>query len=222
MNLRGEVINGRLEELLENDLKEMNDYPNHKDELLTTFVDLKHSFIITQNRVFTRVLDMLNLYISKSKYELTKEEENDVRENFIKYAKLLIETNQKAIDKLFKGREVSGSELVKLYDKDILLDLINRADKKDRVNLQSFLISPYKYYDLFGSRLEDEYQKYNNDILNSIMTFAEATERWGLADSTLRKLVTTDKLQEGVDYRKSGKVWLITKEAMKRIYGEPK
>ena len=54
------------------------------------------------------------------------------------------------------------------------------------------------------------------------MTFAEATERWGLADSTLRKLVTTDKLQEGIDYRKSGKVWLITKKAMKKVYGEPK
>ncbi|WP_346905947.1 helix-turn-helix domain-containing protein [Clostridium sp.] len=58
--------------------------------------------------------------------------------------------------------------------------------------------------------------------ITRVMTFAEATERWGLADSTLRKLVTTDKLQEGIDYRKSGKVWLITEEAMKRVYGEEK
>lgn len=58
--------------------------------------------------------------------------------------------------------------------------------------------------------------------INEVMTFAEATQRWGLADSTLRKLATTNKLLEGLDFRKSGKVWLITKEAMERIYGEEK
>lgn len=51
------------------------------------------------------------------------------------------------------------------------------------------------------------------------MTFSEATEKWGLADSTLRKMTTTDKLKEGIDYRKSGKVWLITNDAMERVYG---
>jgi hypothetical protein len=61
-----------------------------------------------------------------------------------------------------------------------------------------------------------------NNILDKIMTFAEATEKWGLADSTLRKLATTDKIKEGIDYRKSGKVWIITEDAMQRIYGEPK
>lgn len=59
-------------------------------------------------------------------------------------------------------------------------------------------------------------------LLTEVYTFAEATMRWGLADSTLRKLVTTDKLVEGIDYRKSGKVWLISENAMIKIYGEPK
>ena len=56
--------------------------------------------------------------------------------------------------------------------------------------------------------------------LDAVMTFAEATEKWGLADSTLRKLVKTNKLTENVDYRKSGKVWLITREAMEKVYGK--
>ncbi|WP_297425811.1 helix-turn-helix domain-containing protein [Clostridium sp.] len=47
-------------------------------------------------------------------------------------------------------------------------------------------------------------------------------KKWGLSDSTLRKMATTNKLIEGVDYSKSGKVWLITKDAMRRVYGEPK
>jgi hypothetical protein len=59
-------------------------------------------------------------------------------------------------------------------------------------------------------------------MINVVMTFAEASEKWELDDSTLRKLVTTNKLAEGTDYRKSGKVWLITKEAMIKVYGYPK
>ena len=55
-----------------------------------------------------------------------------------------------------------------------------------------------------------------------IMTFAEASERWGLSDSTLRMAIKRGTLKEGKDYRKSGKVWLITKEAMQEKYGNEK
>lgn len=61
----------------------------------------------------------------------------------------------------------------------------------------------------------------NRNILNEVLTFKEATEKWGLGESTLRSTVNTNKLKEGIDYRKSGKVWLITKAAMLREYGEP-
>lgn len=57
-------------------------------------------------------------------------------------------------------------------------------------------------------------------MIENILTFKEASEKWGLNDSTLRKLVTTDKLKEGIDYRKSGNVWLITKKAMESLYGK--
>jgi len=57
-------------------------------------------------------------------------------------------------------------------------------------------------------------------MLNEIMSFMEAATIWGLNDSTLRKLVNTSKVVEGVDYKKSGNVWLITRDCMVRIYGE--
>lgn len=57
--------------------------------------------------------------------------------------------------------------------------------------------------------------------LNGIYSFSEASEKWGLDSSTLRKLVKTPKVTEGVDYKKSGKVWLVTDDCMRRIYGEP-
>lgn len=60
------------------------------------------------------------------------------------------------------------------------------------------------------------------NTLYEVFSFAEATLLWGLKDSTLRKLVKTDRIKEGTDYRKSGGVWIITKEAMLRLYGEQK
>lgn len=55
-----------------------------------------------------------------------------------------------------------------------------------------------------------------------IMTFAEASTLWELSDSALRHMIKTPKLQQEIDYRKSGCVWLITKQAMTRLYGKIK
>lgn len=56
---------------------------------------------------------------------------------------------------------------------------------------------------------------------NIVMTFAEASKRWSLGESTLRSTIKTDRLEEGIDYWKSGGTWLITEDAMIRIYGYP-
>ena len=69
-------------------------------------------------------------------------------------------------------------------------------------------------------KLDKEPQYYSNVELDNVMTLVEATEKWGLADSTLRKLMTTDKLVTGIDYKKSGRATLITKRAMTKIYGD--
>ncbi len=54
------------------------------------------------------------------------------------------------------------------------------------------------------------------------MSFKEATYLWGLNESTLRKAIVYGKLINNVDVCKFGKQWIITMEAMKREYGEPK
>ena len=44
---------------------------------------------------------------------------------------------------------------------------------------------------------------------------------WGLGESTLRAAFNNnDKRFMDEDYRKSGKVWLVKRSAMYRIYGE--
>lgn len=48
-----------------------------------------------------------------------------------------------------------------------------------------------------------------------------ATELWGLSESTLRKAVAYGKIVSGVDARKFGKQWVVTRRAMERDYGLP-
>lgn len=56
---------------------------------------------------------------------------------------------------------------------------------------------------------------------DGLMSFADASELWGLSESTLRKAVSYGKIVAGVDARKFGKQWIVTYDAMVREYGEP-
>ena len=57
---------------------------------------------------------------------------------------------------------------------------------------------------------------------DGLMAFTDATQLWGLNESTLRKAIAYGKLVSGVDACKYGKQWVISTEAMKREYGQPK
>ena len=57
---------------------------------------------------------------------------------------------------------------------------------------------------------------------HGLMAFSDATQLWGLNESTLRKAITYGKLINGVDVCKYGKQWVISFDAMVREYGQPK
>ncbi len=54
---------------------------------------------------------------------------------------------------------------------------------------------------------------------DGLMAFSDATELWGLNESTLRKAIAYGKLVNGVDVCKFGKQWVVSIEAMQREYG---
>lgn len=57
------------------------------------------------------------------------------------------------------------------------------------------------------------------NVLNEVYTLKEASKLYGLGESTLRSTtIKSKRLVEGIDFRRSGKVWLITKAAMDRLY----
>ena len=57
---------------------------------------------------------------------------------------------------------------------------------------------------------------------DGLMAFSDATELWALNESTLRKAISYGKLVEGVDVCKFGKQWVVSMNAMRREYGEPR
>ena len=57
---------------------------------------------------------------------------------------------------------------------------------------------------------------------DGLMAFSDATDIWGLNESTLRKAIIYGKLINGIDVCKFGKQWVVSTIAMKREYGQPK
>ena len=54
---------------------------------------------------------------------------------------------------------------------------------------------------------------------DGLISFSDASELWGLSESTLRKAVAYGKIVPGVDARKYGKQWIVNRGAMLREYG---
>lgn len=60
-----------------------------------------------------------------------------------------------------------------------------------------------------------------NTPFDGLISMADATNIWGLNESTLRKAISYGKLKNGVDVCKYGKQWVVSLESMIREYGNP-
>jgi hypothetical protein len=59
------------------------------------------------------------------------------------------------------------------------------------------------------------------NILDEVLTIAEASKMYDKDTSTLRRNFDRGaSFKHGVDVRKAGRVWLVTKAAMEREYGQ--
>ena len=64
-----------------------------------------------------------------------------------------------------------------------------------------------------------EHGKQIETPFDGLMSFADASQLWGLHESTLRKAVVYGKLSNGIDVCKFGKQWVVSAKAMEREYG---
>ena len=115
----------------------------------------------------------------------------------------------------------------KLYDVKPLFDKIS--------NFRYFEEYPEEFYNvsvdvggygiIWGDELDlscDELWEHGEQVdtpFDGLMAFSDATELWGLHESTLRKAIAYGKLVNGVDVCKFGKQWVVSAEAMQREYG---
>ena len=51
-----------------------------------------------------------------------------------------------------------------------------------------------------------------------LLSAAEAAEIWGIDPSAIRKAIIDGRLTEGLDCRKFGKQWVVTADAMHRVF----
>jgi hypothetical protein len=56
--------------------------------------------------------------------------------------------------------------------------------------------------------------------LNDVLTGPEAAKLWGLGESTVRNAAAAGKFNDN-EARRAGKNWLITRQGMERVFGEP-
>lgn len=59
-----------------------------------------------------------------------------------------------------------------------------------------------------------------NSSLDDVLTVTEAAEKWGITEGAIRASIKSRRFIPYIDYRKAGRITLITSEAMERIYGE--
>lgn len=78
---------------------------------------------------------------------------------------------------------------------------------------------------IWGDELDlscDELWKHGVTVetpFDGLLALSDATELWGLNESTLRKAIAYGKLVNGVDVCKFGKQWVISMAALQREYG---
>ena len=114
---------------------------------------------------------------------------------------------------------VNGATGGTAYNGDCIVDLTENLSVAGKiVNGDIVIDDDAKIYDPEG--------EYGSDgttfEINNIMTVSEAAEIWGITEGAIRKAIKSGKFIPNIDYRKAGRITLICREAMERVYGESK
>lgn len=97
------------------------------------------------------------------------------------------------------------SSLQKIDDLEEFIDML---DKEYNILYTMTTIDKIPYY-------------YNNSMeLEDIMTINEAAKMWNVLESNIRYHINDGKLVSGIEYRKAGRITLITKRGMIKLFGD--
>ena len=117
--------------------------------------------------------------------------------------------------------------VTKIYDVKPLFDRmpVFAVLKDDAQTFYSVSVDVGGYGIVWNDELDlscDELWEHGTQVhtpFDGLIAFSDATELWGLNESTLRKAISYGKLVNGVDVCKFGKQWVVSMDAMQREYG---
>lgn len=117
--------------------------------------------------------------------------------------------------------------VTKIYDVKPLFEKLPvfAALKDDKQTFYSVSVDIGGYGIVWNDELDlscDELWEHGTQVhtpFDGLIAFSDATELWGLNESTLRKAISYGKLVDGVDVCKFGKQWVVSMSAMQREYG---
>ena len=117
--------------------------------------------------------------------------------------------------------------VTKIYDVKPLFDRmpVFAVLKDDAQTFYSVSVDVGGYGIVWNDELDlscDELWEHGTQVrtpFDGLIAFSDATELWGLNESTLRKAISYGKLVNGVDVCKFGKQWVVSIDAMQREYG---
>ena len=117
-------------------------------------------------------------------------------------------------------------------------DLLSNANIWDNVEYGECLVDLTADYTVEGFKTEDDIIIKDNAIiydpnegkpvistplqvsLNDVFTAQEAAVLWNITEGAIRKAIASKRLIIGIDYRKAGRITLVSREAMERLYGD--
>ena len=114
---------------------------------------------------------------------------------------------------------VNGATGDTAYNGDCIVDLTENLSVAGKIVDGNIIIDDNaKIYDPIG-----EYENCRTTFeINNVMTVSEAAEIWGITEGAIRKAIKSNKFIPSIDYRKAGRITLICRDAMIRVYGDPK
>ena len=114
---------------------------------------------------------------------------------------------------------VNGATGDTAYNGDCIVDLTENLSVPGKIVDGDIVIDDdAKIYDPMG-----EYESDGATFeINNVMTVSEAAEIWGITEGAIREAIKSNKFIPSIDYRKAGRITLICREAMERVYGVPK
>jgi excisionase family DNA binding protein len=61
-----------------------------------------------------------------------------------------------------------------------------------------------------------------SNILENVMTMQEAAQYIGITEGSIRNAIRNNRLKEGIDYKRSGRIIIVLKSAVEREWGRGK